>query len=239
MLSIPDNIHTIIFGQTGTGKTVLLMWLLKQQSRRKFIFNTKGDDDFLKLPMAGESCIVISQPEDLEFLIEKQIISDWVIITPDDDNEEVNWHWYDKFNKLIFLYCKNSVVAYDELIDLHQNQRGVCGFWLNKILMQGRARKTTIIGCSQRPAGISKAFFSESKRAFCFDLQLDDDLKTAQKYLKMPAKIDLTNYKFWAYNAQNKKTAHYNAVSNPLLNKVEKYPTEISVEHLKAINEWI
>jgi hypothetical protein len=66
---------------------------------------------------------------------------------------------------------------YDEILDLGPRNKG-----FRRLLSQGREKRCPMIYCTQRPSWVDRYAFSEAEYIAVFDLSLEDDRITANKF---------------------------------------------------------
>jgi hypothetical protein len=180
-LNIPGMSHrTVVLGETGTGKSVGAIFLLSQQDFLKYpwtIIDYKGDElldeifaiksPYIKTLKVGDK--PPKKPGLYRLCPEVE--------TEDDAVIAYLWQVYKQQNHGLYL---------DEGYAI-PNEKNCAP--LNAIFTQGRARKTPIICCYQRPVYMSR--FAIAQASFICHFEEDDvrDLKTVSMFLP-PAKVN-------------------------------------------------
>lgn len=167
--------RTVLLGETGTGKSVMAMWLLAQQAWNKYPFTVidyKGDElidevfairhPLIKTLKAGD------KPPKRAGLYRLQP-------NVEEDDELVIKYLWDVYRAQDHgLYIDEGYAVPNE-----KNCKP-----LNAIFTQGRARNTPIICCYQRPVFMSR--FAIAQASFISAFEQDDirDQKTTNQFLR-------------------------------------------------------
>lgn len=193
----------LIVGQTGSGKSAFLVWLLMRVPMSPvIIYETKEEPKFQHLP----GVVFCQTQEELDSAYHDQT-ADYIVMQPDIDTAS-NPTLLDEMLYHHFMYYPNSVCAIDELFMFHNSGRH--GRGLLGLYTRGRSRGITTIACTQRPAWISGFSISEAQRYFAFYLEMDSD----KKKLK-PALLDLPDppkFGFYYWESGDKEITRYGAV---------------------------
>lgn len=167
-IRLPGLTHrTAIVGRTGSGKTRFGMWLLSLSPfttipyvivdhKREGMF--EGIDrikqiGYSEIPKAPG--LYLFQPD-----------------TREEDHDEKLDGWL-----LNALDRENVGLYIDEGYSIRQHSRA-----LQTVLTQGRSKNVPVITLSQRPSKVSTFVFSEADFLAFFQLNREDDRKTAQSY---------------------------------------------------------
>lgn len=195
--------RSLIVGQTGSGKSAFLVWLLMRVPMSPVIvYETKEEPKFQHFP----GVVYCQTQDELDSAYQDQT-ADYIIMQPDIDTAS-NPTALDELLFHHFMYYPNSVCAIDELFMFHnagRHGRGLLGLYT-----RGRSRGITTIACTQRPAWISGFAISEAQRYYAFYLEMEAD----KKKLK-PALLDLPDppkYGFYYWESGNKEITRYGAV---------------------------
>jgi hypothetical protein len=155
--------RALIVGQTGTGKTFLVIWLLERMAGSPFvIYDTKSEDKFTKLP---SSAVVTSWSQVLDAIDDHEL--DYIIFRPPvSDIAEP---------KILDGYLQRhyddlpDVAAYvDEIYTFHNGGRAGPG--LLALLTRGRSRGISTIISTQRPAWLSNFALTEAQKFYVLNL---------------------------------------------------------------------
>jgi energy-coupling factor transporter ATP-binding protein EcfA2 len=195
--------RALIVGQTGSGKSAFLIWLLMRVPMSPvIIYETKEEPKFQHLP----GVVFVQTPEDLYNAYHDQA-ADYIVMQPDIDTcsnptmlDELLYTHYNQF--------PNSVCAIDELYMFHNSGRH--GRGLLGLYTRGRSRGITTISCTQRPAWISGFAISEAQKYYAFYLEMMNDKKKIK-----PQLVDLPDppkYGFYYWESGNREVTKYGGV---------------------------
>ena len=95
---------------------------------------------------------------------------------------------------------ENHGTYYDEILDLGPRNRA-----FRRLLSQGREKRCPMIYCTQRPSWVDRYSFSEAEYIGVFDLSLDDDIITANKFAPGYRETDLQPFSCYWYSVQEKR----------------------------------
>jgi len=161
--------RAVISGRTGSGKTTLACWLLKRSPLNWFILNPKWTAGYKSLP--GVNVIEGFNIRKIDRSIQQ---NKFTLINPkkgeNNDAElmdSIIGYYHERFENIGF--CA------DELYTLHK--AGQAGDGLIGWLTRGRELGQSFVGCTQRPAWISRFVFSEADYIATKALNLKDDRK--------------------------------------------------------------
>lgn len=167
-IRLPGTSHrTAIFGRTGSGKSRFGLWLLSLSPfdkipyvvidhKREGLF--EGIDRIKEIGYSDiprEPGLYLLQP-DVRFENHDQDLDDWFLNAL--DREKIG----------LFI---------DEGYSIRPQSRA-----FRTVLTQGRSKRVPVITLSQRPSQISRFVFTEADFFAIFQLNSDDDRKTAQSY---------------------------------------------------------
>jgi len=155
-ISIRTNDRVCIFGRTGSGKTVLELFLLSKLKTNVIVYDIKKA---LKLPYQKATT-----PEELQALVGS--IHYMPASLEEDDFNDVCEYTYER---------GNITVIHDECS--YSSESFKISRWYKECLVRGRERGVGMINVSQRPMGIHNAIISESNHFFVFQLILDSDVE--------------------------------------------------------------
>lgn len=148
-----------VIGRTGSGKTTFSAWVLSRAGFDKqpfVIFDFKRD----ALLNAIEGARVIGYNE-----IPKHPGVYLLQPTPHEKDEMEAYLWKVWARERVGLY-------FDEMYSVPQPQRGGA---LQAVFTQGRSKKIPVIGCTQRPALVSRFLFTEADFFATFHLSTRPD----------------------------------------------------------------
>jgi hypothetical protein len=195
--------RALIVGQTGSGKSAFLIWLLMRVPMSPvIIYETKEEPKFEHFPG-----VVFCQTEEQLADAYHNQNADYIVMQPDIDTCS-NPTALDELLYTHYMQFPNSVCAIDELFMFHNSGRH--GRGLLGLYTRGRSRGITTIACTQRPAWISGFAISEAQKYFAFYLEMVND----KKKLK-PALVDLPDpakHGFYYWESGSKEITAYGAV---------------------------
>ncbi|MEM3423568.1 MAG: DUF87 domain-containing protein [Nitrososphaeria archaeon] len=188
----PYDEHIVIFGQSGTGKTTLAKYLIKQIAKQKpvWIWDYNAEYELFQ-KVKGTNNLYYGN---LTYL-------------PQEGTEEE----FSQFCQTA--YDQNNLTVVIEEVQEYANK-----FYmppeLAKIVRTGRRRGVTYIAISQRPAEVHNAIISNSHHRFIFRLDLPPDII----YLKRWVMVDentiktLPNHFFYYYSPKYQVSKIYNPI---------------------------
>lgn len=154
----------IIIGKTGSGKTMVALYLLKgAPSDPLYLFDTKNDGTLDKYFDPETTVSVTAAGVDSSEAMEAKTI----LVRP--TGEEMADHSSVDFALDKIYTIGNRVVYLDEASQISPSQHRL-GPGLINLLSRGRSRGITVLSGSQRPAQISRLFFTESEQFYIFQL---------------------------------------------------------------------
>ena len=155
---IRTNDRVCIFGRTGSGKTVLSLYLLQKcvsSGARVIIHDIKHE---LQLPYQ-----IARSPAELESLVGN------VHYVPDSLEDE-------DFNSVChFVYSQGNIMLWVDEIGYYTDSWKILR-WHKELLVRGRTRGVGVVHLSQRPRGIHNVIVSECNHFFVFQLLLTSDI---------------------------------------------------------------
>ena len=196
--------RAIISGRTGSGKTTAAVWLLSRSPGRWIVLDTKRDE---LLGSIGEVVPMRSRYANDER---------YLIVRPDTfDPEEIDDWIYSLSER-----SRDIGLFIDELYYLHVNGRAGDGLvgWLTR----GRSKGQSFIGCTQRPAWVSRFCFSEADYLAEFSLNLPEDRKRLYEFTGRESSFRKLRAHYWRwYDVQHDKQYVYAPV--PLAGLRERF----------------
>lgn len=161
----PDA-RTTIIGATGSGKTTCGLWMLSHMRldarpwvaidfKRETLFDQVG---FPPIQVIGYGDIP-KKPG-------------LYLLSPKPGEEEIVEAW------LWAIWEKGGIGLYIDEVTLMPDINA-----MRAILQQGRSKKIPVIGCTQRPVDVPRAFFSEASYFAVYRLQDDRDYKTVRGFV--------------------------------------------------------
>lgn len=156
--------RVLILGRTGSGKTTLGAWLLSQApfDKQPYIIVDYKRDELLNSVMWIKEISLNEIPTKPGLYI--------VHPRPDQEAEVEAWLWKIWERKKIGLYFDEAYALPD---------KGA----VRAILTQGRSLRIPVIALSQRPAWLSRFFFSEADFYAVFHLNDTEDRKAIKRFL--------------------------------------------------------
>jgi hypothetical protein len=168
-LNWPDNTHrTVVFGRTGSGKSVFGLWLLSTRDFDRMpwiIVDYKGDRLIRDIEAAGAREIDLKKAPTKPGL--------YIVRPHPNDMAQV-----DDF----LLQCwsnENTGLFFDEGFMVPQ-QRPYKAF--DAIMTQGRSKNVPVIACYQRPKWLSQFAMSQADFLACFHILKPDDRALLAEY---------------------------------------------------------
>jgi DNA helicase HerA-like ATPase len=168
MATIKPSEHVFIAGSTGSGKTFLSKVYLAGSEKPVFVLDTKGTFTWEQIPESLQ--ITVTHLSDLPAAVQKYR---FIIYRP--VSEELEPEFYNEFFKFCYNLW-NCTVCVDEAMQVCPNPfRQPQGY--KDILQRGRERNVNVWSCTQRPANIPVAIYSEATHWFVFQLNALTDRK--------------------------------------------------------------
>lgn len=196
----------IIFGQTGSGKSVML----QEQARRAtaapvIVMDTKIDEGFEQLANERERSEIVENQRDFKKWLEKprRKMPDYLIVRPKSD-EVTDPDVLDGYAQMAY-NLQHCYFLVDEAYQLHKNGQALPG--LVALLTRGRSRKIGVVLCTQRPKWISLFCLTESSKFLVFYLQLADDRARIAEVIPYNRKLNPEKYHFYFYDTQARNSA--------------------------------
>ena len=176
----PYDEHIVIFGQSGTGKSTLLKYLVRQIGQKKPVWIWDYGLQHEIFPIV----------ESLD-----QLYYGNLVYRPSSGDE-------DEFNQfcLIALQQHNLTIAVEEVQEYANKFRFPTP--LSRIVRVGRGKGLTYIAVSQRPAEVHNAIISNSHHRFIFRLDLPPDILYLKRWVNCSEDTikNLPNYYFYYYS---------------------------------------
>jgi hypothetical protein len=171
--------RTVVFGRTGSGKTVFMKWLLSHQEIDRFpwvIIDYKQDGEYQDIPFVRECAIgeLPSRPG-------------LYIMSPGfGDDEKIDAYFYNCLRK------GGHGTLVDEGMSAPQAEPRFRG--LRTLLAQGRSKLAPVILGSQRPRRINKSLLSEGDFFARFHMSFGDDLDYTREFMPLETNAPLDEY---------------------------------------------
>lgn len=188
-IRLPNNSQRLaLVGRTGSGKTQAAVWHLSKRNLQSFpwiILNWKQDELINSIP-----CSSILDVDDSLRSVHHGVF----VVTPTPNQTE------DVDALLWRIWAKEGIgIMVDEGYMIGSSDA------FNACLTQGRAKRIPMIVCSQRPVWMSRFVWSESDFIQAFDLTVDDDKDTIQKYAPIDLYKDIPEFWSWYYDVGKKQ----------------------------------
>lgn len=213
----------MLFGQNGSGKTYNGIFQMRHaRGWPVIIFDTKIDDDFLRIPENEDETVDLVQSlDDFQNLgrhgtKDPDLLADYIVVRP-HQAELVDKRHLDQYAQTAYDYFGRSFNYFDE--GFHWHNHGQAGSGLTGLLTRGRSRgKITLIG-AQRPAWLSMFCLTEARKFYIHDLSHRDDKKRISQVIPHFDKVpDKEKYYFHFYSqGETKEPVLYRPVPKPNL----------------------
>jgi hypothetical protein len=180
-----EKIIDLIFGKRGSGKSVLASSLIRDQ-KRVLIYDTLGE--------YTEGVIIESYPELCKFWAKVYRQNFRIIYQPLDPDGD-----FETVCDLVF-NCGNITYLVEE-IDCFCSAQAL-GINFKSIIQRGRHKDITLIGITQRPAGIARLITSQAKAMRIFNTTEPRDIDYFRQILgealiKKLAELKEYEYVLW------------------------------------------
>lgn len=185
----PDE-RALILGKTGSGKTTGAAWLLSRSPGRWVILNSKYD------PMLSQ--LGPSVKWDVGDIFKSLEDSRVVVAHPEVYDQR-------SLDETLFDLCETQEsvgVMIDELLYLSKGN-GQCGQGLISLLTRGRSRGQPMIGCTQRPSGVSQFAYTESTYYGIYNLKSDKDWQRVDDFTQRPDLKKVRQNHHWVWYDTN------------------------------------
>lgn len=162
-----DSQHLSIYGQNGSGKTVVGLWHLEQRNFHTMpwiLFDFKGDPTIRDIPRLEEIDVRSHPPKHKGLYVVRPI--------PDHDEQHLSrflWRIWDR---------GKTGIMNDEAYMMGRFNKAY-----DTIMVQGRALRIPVIALSQRPSWLSRFQMSEASYHQVLHLQNPRDVKTLQEWI--------------------------------------------------------
>lgn len=199
MIDIKSNQRSLIVGPTGSGKSVLAKYIVRDWGRRGgtlIAYDEKGDFD---IPGAK---IITGLKELNEVQAGRYVVRPPLEIV---SNAKRKRKFLDAFF-LMVLHGKNTLLVIDEVLAVVDGGANDPPDGLVGIITRGRGLNVGLIALTQRPARIPLYFKTEAEHVFTFWLQEPDDRARISKSLDFDA---LGEYEFYYMAQRSREAAKY------------------------------
>lgn len=195
---LPDSTHRhIVVGRTGTGKSVLAVWLLSQRNWDEIpwiIIDYKGDKLIARIPAREIGFGTIPSEPGL-----------YVIRPLPDQREEMDAFMMQVWER------QNVGLFIDEAYMIGQHSAG-----FRTVLTQGRSLEIPVIALSQRPVKVDTFMLSEADFIQTFHLNGFRDRRTMEEYIPgVDMDAQLPEHTSWYYDVGKDKLFRFNPVPPP------------------------
>lgn len=186
--------RTVVFGRTGSGKSVFMAWLLSHASieERPWIIIDYKQDKYLK-------SIPFIKPIKIGEIPRKPGI---YLASVNYSKSEANTD--DMVDDWLFDILKRGNIGLfvDEGSNIPQREPKYRG--LKAVFAQGRSKRVPFLFATQRPAWINKSVLSEADYYVCFDLATDGDKQRVREFMPEDATDPLEMYHCHWYDIKQK-----------------------------------
>jgi hypothetical protein len=208
--------RVVAVGKTGSGKSFLMRFLVKQL-RRTIVLDPKSmiDPSEWNLEWASQHGIRdLDRGKDVKMLVRGSDMADWT-------------YW------LQAAWDVGNVVVYiDELYALVDFGQAKAPQILSRLYTQGRERLVGVWGSTQRPSWVPMFTMSESDWFFMFRVQLGDDRKRLAELMGESVLEPVPDkHGFWEYNTE----WDYPLYVPQLLVKTPEKQIEVGQSYIKEV----
>jgi len=207
---IPAGKRAVVVGRTGSGKSSLAGFLLRQSPQQWIILNPKGTRSYDGLPdMITVNGLDWKKLERAMMEKGRDHKARWRFINLVPNMHQANFDAMDDF--LMALHESYTHIGFvaDELYTLNQNGRAGPG--LTAWLTRGRELKQSFLGLTQRPAWVSKFIFSEADYIGEMSLTIAEDQKRMYDVTgKEEMRQNIPNYEWLWYDVGRDKIRWFN-----------------------------
>lgn len=188
-IAIRSDEHIFIAGRTGSGKTTLARYLLREV-RRLIVCDSKGTLSNWSTHEWGRAA--------RRALMNGQDIR--IRVVPPVELADTTDFWNDIF---LHAYSAGGVRVYvDELGAIMRNAQNAPHYF-NVILSRGREFHVSACTVTQRPASVPLLALSEASHYFCFRLNLRDDRQRMAQFMGEEVLENIKDkYGFWYFGAE-------------------------------------
>lgn len=207
---IPPGKRAVVVGRTGSGKSSLAGFLLRQSPQQWIILNPKGTKAYDNLPdIITVHGLDWRKLERAMFEKGRDKKARWKFINLIPSTVEANFETMDNFLLALHESYTGIGFAADELYTLNQNGRAGPG--LTGWLTRGRELKQSFMGLTQRPAWVSKFIFSEADYIGEMSLVIAEDQKRMYEVTgKELMRQNVPQYEWLWYDVGNDRLRHFN-----------------------------
>lgn len=203
-MKIKDTDVITIFGQRGSGKSVMAKYLL-QNYPRFFVYDPLNE--------YGHLGKVVTDLDQIDLENDKRII-----FNPIKKNDDLEMH--DIISGFVWEYMPNTLFATDEM-QMYQSTKLTPNF--KKVITQGRHKGIGVLAISQRFANLNQTILTQSHHVFIYSL-FGRDIESAKSYFgkKIEESINsLPEYAFIYWNTKSRNWTVSKPLSSEIVSKVD------------------
>lgn len=207
LFELPPGGRVAICGQSGSGKSTLARRYLAASPYHWVILNPKWSRAFSTLRQDNGAAVRPLYRIDRDKTIRSLRKNRFTILNFDRnwDHEAMDWLIVELTDRF-----ENIGICVDELYTIHKNAQAGPG--INGLITRGRELRQSFLGCTQRPAWVSKFVFSEADVVVEFRLALRQDRKFIYENTGSPeAMVQREGHDFAYFDVAQGKTTIYSA----------------------------
>lgn len=175
-----DTQRHMIYGMTGSGKTVAGLWALEKrnfQARPWVILDFKRDGTIARIPRLEEIDIRSKIPKQPGLYVTRPLPNS------DDDVDQFLWRIWEKMKTGLFI---------DEGYMINRFSKAY-----SAILTQGRSLRIPVIGLSQRPSWLNAFHMSEADFHQVFYMQNPADVKKVMEWVPYSGQMEKNFHSYY------------------------------------------